>query len=80
MLSDTAGKTAIVDVLVLVSSQPDPSKNPDVLGLVNAQATQAQRFAQNQLDNIHGRLESLHDGSASTFSNHLSITVDGKSL
>ncbi len=80
MLTDAAGKIATVDVLVLVSSQPDPSKNPDVLGLVNAQATQAQRFAQNQLDNIHGRLESLHDGSASTFTNHLSITVDGKSL
>lgn len=80
MLTDATGRTVIVDVLVLVSSQPDPTKNPDVLGLVNAQVTQAQRFAQNQLDNIHGRLESLHDGSATLFANNLSVTVDGKSL
>jgi uncharacterized protein YhjY with autotransporter beta-barrel domain len=81
-LTTSVGSTVTVNVLVLVSNQPDPSKNPDVLGLINAQTEQAQRFAQSQLDNIHGRLESLHDSNGSTalFSNNLSINVDGKSL
>ncbi|MES2312422.1 MAG: autotransporter domain-containing protein, partial [Pseudomonadota bacterium] len=70
-----------VNVLVLVGSQPDPSKNPNVLGLINAQTEQAQRFAQSQLDNIHGRLESLHDvGGTASFSNSLSISLDGRPL
>lgn len=75
------GQSKTVDVLVLVSNQPDPSRNQDVLGLVNAQTMQAERFAQNQLSNIQSRLDSLHDGnSASRFSNNLSISLDGKPL
>jgi outer membrane autotransporter protein len=75
------GQSQTVDVLVLVSNQPDPSRNQDVLGLVNAQTMQAERFAQNQLSNIQSRLDSLHDGnSASRFSNNPSISLDGKPL
>jgi outer membrane autotransporter protein len=75
------GQSQTVDVLVLVSNQPDPSRNQDVLGLVNAQTMQAERFAQNQLSNIQSRLDSLHDGNnASRFSNNLSINLDGKPL
>lgn len=75
------GQSQTVDVLVLVSNQPDPSRNQDVLGLVNAQTMQAERFAQNQLSNIQSRLDSLHDGNdASRFSNNLSISLDGKPL
>jgi uncharacterized protein YhjY with autotransporter beta-barrel domain len=76
----SANGPVTVDVLVLVSKQPDPSKNPDVLGLVNAQTNEAEMFAQSQLDNIRGRLESLHDGGGSLFSNTLSFTLDGKPL
>ena len=78
VLTSSTGSTVTVDVLVLVSSQPNPSKNPDVLGLVNAQTEQAQRFAQSQLDNIDRRLESLHDGGGTAlFSNDLSVSLDG---
>lgn len=81
VLVAASGHQVTIDVLVLVSSQPDPSKNPDVLGLANAQTEQAQRFAQSQLDNIDGRLESLHDGSGTAlFSNTLSISLDGQAL
>ena len=80
VLTPASGAPVTVDVLVLVSKQPDPSKNADVLGIINAQTTQAQVFAQNQLNNIRGRLESLHDGSGSLFSNTLSLSVDGHSL
>ncbi|GLQ46508.1 hypothetical protein GCM10007862_15590 [Dyella lipolytica] len=75
------GHSQMEDVLVLVSNQPDPSRNPDVLGLVEAQAMQAERFAQNQLGNIQSRLDSLHDGNGTArFSNNLSISLDGKPL
>jgi uncharacterized protein YhjY with autotransporter beta-barrel domain len=80
-LTNAAGSSTTVDVLVLVSSQPDPSKNPDVLGIVNAQTMEAQRFAQDELSNIQNRLESLHDGGGDAlFSNTLSIRLDGKPL
>lgn len=81
VLVAASGRQVTIDVLVLVSSQPDPSKNSDVLGLVNAQTEQAQRFAQSQLDNIGGRLERLHDGGgAALFSNALAISLDGHAL
>jgi uncharacterized protein YhjY with autotransporter beta-barrel domain len=80
VLNSTTGNPVTVDLLVLVSKQPDPSKNPDVLGLINAQTTEAEMFAQSQLDNIRGRLESLHDGGGSLFSNTLSFSLDGKPL
>ena len=80
LLTAADGHMATVDVLVLVSSQPDPSKNPDVLGLINAQTMEAQRFAQNQLDNIRQRLESLHDGNQQLFSSTLSMSLNGKPL
>jgi len=80
VLTSAAGDPVTVDVLVLVSRQPDPSKNPDVLGLINAQTNEAQMFAQSQLDNIRGRLESLHDGGGSLFSSSLSLSLDGKPL
>jgi large repetitive protein len=81
VLTAASGRQVTIDVLVLVSSQPDPSKNPDVLGMVNAQSQQAQRFAQGQLDNIQSRLESLHGGGgAALFSNTLSISLDGQPL
>ena len=80
VLSSASGDPITVDVLVLVSKQPDPSKNPDVLGLINAQTNEAEMFAQSQLDNIRGRLESLHDGGGSLFSNTLSLSLNGRPL
>jgi len=80
VLTPSSGAPVTVDVLVLVTKQPDPSKNADVLGIINAQTTQAQIFAQSQLNNIRGRLEGLHDGSGSLFSNTLSLSVDGHPL
>jgi hypothetical protein len=75
------GQSQIEDVLVLMNTQSNPSRNPDVLGLVDAQAMQAERFAQDQLSNIQSRLDSLHDGNGTArFSNNLSISLDGKSL
>lgn len=48
-------------VSVAVSSRPDPSQDPDVIGLLNAQVSSLQRFGQTQIDNVESRLEQLHD-------------------
>ncbi|MDB5534155.1 MAG: hypothetical protein JWO28_2470, partial [Hyphomicrobiales bacterium] len=48
-------------VAVTVNTRPDPSLDPNVRAIVNAQVTAAQRFAQAQIDNITGRLDRLHD-------------------
>lgn len=81
-LTTNGGAILPVSVLVLVSSQPDPSKNADALGIVAAQVEQARRFAQGQLDNIQGRLESLHDRlhDAPAVSNRLTLNVNGRAV
>lgn len=81
VLTAPGGQTQVIDVLVLVNSQPDPSRNPDALAMINAQTMQAKRFAESQLSNIQSRLDSLHDGNATVaFSNNLSISLGGKPM
>ncbi|TCR03934.1 IPT/TIG domain-containing protein [Neorhizobium sp. JUb45] len=41
--------------------RPDPSLDPEVIGLVNAQAASATRLARNQIRNFQSRLERLHN-------------------
>lgn len=40
---------------------PDPTKDPEVTGLLNAQSDSAKGFAQSQIQNFGDRLEQLHD-------------------
>jgi len=40
---------------------PDPSLDPEVIGLLNAQTSAARRFVQVQTRNFQNRLEQLHD-------------------
>ena len=51
--------TSIV-VSMTVNSRPDPSQDPDVIGLINAQASAMERFGQTQMDNIQDHLTELH--------------------
>lgn len=44
-----------------IRARSDPTKDPDVVGLVNAQMATAQRFANTQISNFNERLEALHD-------------------
>ncbi|MBN9085016.1 MAG: Ig-like domain repeat protein [Rhizobiales bacterium] len=53
--------TTSAGVVVTVNARPDPSLDPNVRGIVHAQVTSAQRFAEAQMDNITQRLERLHD-------------------
>ncbi|HTV72556.1 MAG TPA: fibronectin type III domain-containing protein [Candidatus Acidoferrales bacterium] len=80
LLTTGSGTTVTADVLVLVSSQPDPSKNPDVLGLIDAQTSQAQAFAHDQIETIEQRLERARNGASPAFSDGLSVSLNGMTL
>ncbi|WP_028500243.1 autotransporter domain-containing protein, partial [Microvirgula aerodenitrificans] len=55
--------TASGTVTFTVQARPDPSKNAEVIGLVNAQNRSAERFASTQMANFNRRLEQLHQNT-----------------
>jgi uncharacterized protein YhjY with autotransporter beta-barrel domain len=57
----TTTRTYTVTVTRAAIIRPDPSLDPEVIGLLDAQADTATRFAQNQITNFHRRLEQLHN-------------------
>jgi outer membrane autotransporter protein len=60
-LSNATGTSAPATITFAVIARPDPSKDPDVIGLLRAQVDAAKRFAQYQTRNFNNRLEQLHD-------------------
>ena len=62
-LGNAFGTSAPATVTFTVTARPDPSKDAEVAGVVNAQAQAAQHFATNQITNFNDRLEKLHDGN-----------------
>ncbi|KQW78548.1 hypothetical protein ASD03_26050 [Ensifer sp. Root127] len=54
--------------------RPDPSQDAEVIGLINAQAQAAQRFATTQISNFNDRLERLH-GDESRHAQSLNIRM-----
>ncbi|MGH6760857.1 MAG: IPT/TIG domain-containing protein [Phyllobacterium sp.] len=63
-LSNASGTSEPGTVTFTVIARPDPSRDPEVIGLLNAQAQSAQRFAKSQITNFRDRLEQLHDDSS----------------
>jgi outer membrane autotransporter protein len=63
-LSNASGTSAPGTVTFTVIARPDPSRDPEVIGLLNAQAQSAQQFAKAQITNFRDRLEQLHDDSS----------------
>ncbi|MFV3406247.1 autotransporter domain-containing protein [Pseudomonas sp. NY15463] len=47
-------------VTFAVQARPDPTRDAEVIGLLNAQSRAAERFATTQMDNFNRRLEQLH--------------------
>lgn len=56
-----AYRTYTVVVTRAALAFPDPTLDPEVIGLLNAQTSAARRFAQVQTRNFQNRLEQLHD-------------------
>ncbi|PWU31013.1 IPT/TIG domain/outer membrane autotransporter barrel domain-containing protein [Pseudomonas sp. RW407] len=59
-LENTGGNTATSTVTFSVQPRPDPTRDAEVIGLLNAQSRAAERFASTQMDNFNRRLEQLH--------------------
>ncbi len=60
-----------------VVNRPDPSKDPEVRGLLEAQADATRRFATTQINNFQQRLERLHGaGQDGGFDNGLSASYN----
>jgi len=57
-----AGESAPAAVKVDVVGRPDPTRQQNVMGTLNAQVQAAQQFARTQISNFSRRLESLHRG------------------
>ncbi|WP_457322164.1 autotransporter outer membrane beta-barrel domain-containing protein, partial [Stenotrophomonas sp. P5_B8] len=62
------------DYTVQVTQRPDPTRDPEVRGLLSAQADTARRFATSQIENFQQRMQRLHGASRSNgFSNNLGL-------
>ena len=74
-LSNAYAESAPGTVTVAVAPRSDPSKNAEVLGVLDAQADATRRMATGQISNFQQRLQSLHSGTdASGFSNGVTMT------
>ncbi|MEG2804004.1 putative Ig domain-containing protein [Stenotrophomonas sp.] len=72
--TDALGFTGTRDYTVQVTQRPDPTRDPEVRGLLSAQSDAARRFATSQIQNFQQRMQRLHGASRSNgFSNNLSL-------
>ncbi|MCH3156234.1 hypothetical protein K3X33_14770, partial [Listeria monocytogenes] len=58
-----------------VKARPDPSADPVVRGLIDAQDTATRDFARAQIENFGRRHAQLHGGGGSTGNNPIGITL-----
>lgn len=71
-----AGSTSSPGVIsIALSARSDPTKDAEVQGLLSAQASSSRRFANGQISNFQQRLEALHTGNVSSFSNGFTLTA-----
>lgn len=72
--TDALGFTGTRDYTVQITQRPDPTRDPEVRGLLSAQADAARRFASSQIENFQQRMQRLHGASRSNgFSNNLGL-------
>ena len=74
-LSNSFATSAPAVVQVSVAPRRDPSTDPDVSGLINAQVQAAQRFANTQISNYNQRLEALHGTGRAPSRNGLTVAL-----
>jgi uncharacterized protein YhjY with autotransporter beta-barrel domain len=74
-LSNASGSSDPAVLDVAIAPRADPSSDPDVVGLINAQVEAARRFADAQIANYSARLESLHGSGRSRLSTGISVAT-----
>jgi hypothetical protein len=62
--TDAFSNTGSVALSLTIQSRPDPSQDPDVRGINQAQAEAVRRQISTQIENFSVRLEDLRDGTA----------------
>ncbi|MDX8534107.1 putative Ig domain-containing protein [Mesorhizobium sp. VK25A] len=62
-ISNAYATSAVTSITINVESRPDPTKDSEVMGILNAQTEATRRFATSQIDNFQQRLEALHDSN-----------------
>jgi len=62
--TDALGFTGTRAYTITAVERPDPTRDPDVRGLLNAQVESTRRFATTQINNFQQRLENLHGSDA----------------
>ncbi|WP_267225594.1 putative Ig domain-containing protein [Dyella silvae] len=77
-LSNAYATSAPAILSIQVTPRSDPSRNAEVLGILDAQADATRRLAAGQINNFQRRLESLHVGNATGgFTNGISLVSGG---
>ncbi|WP_240990137.1 autotransporter outer membrane beta-barrel domain-containing protein [Cupriavidus taiwanensis] len=74
-LSNAVATSSPALIQVVVTARRDPSTDPDVVGLVNAQIEAARRFASAQIANYNQRLEALHGKGRARSGNQISVVM-----
>lgn len=73
-LSNAYATSAPATLAVTITARPDPTKDAEVMGILDAQADATRRMATGQINNFQRRLESLHRGGGDGFSNGISLS------
>ncbi|RUU04743.1 autotransporter domain-containing protein [Mesorhizobium sp. M7A.T.Ca.TU.009.02.1.1] len=77
-LTGPGGVSDPATVTITVTTRPDPSDDPEVAGLLNAQAQAVQQFAAGQTDNINHRMGALRsEACRKAFANGLELSGQG---
>lgn len=74
-LSNAVATSSPALIQVAVTARRDPSTDPDVVGLVNAQIQAARRFATAQIANYNQRLEALHGKGRAPSGNQITVVM-----
>lgn len=73
-LRNAYATSAPATLALTITARPDPTKDAEVMGILDAQADATRRMASGQISNFQRRLESLHRGGGDGFSNGISLS------
>lgn len=76
-LSSAYATSAPATITFQVQARPDPSADPQVRALLDAQVSASRRFGEAQVGNFQQRLSQLHRGDTGGFSNGLAFAAQG---
>ncbi|HAU4899810.1 TPA: autotransporter domain-containing protein, partial [Aeromonas hydrophila] len=79
-LRNGSGASSASTISFVIQERPDPTKDAEVIGLLNAQTRTAERFASTQMDNFNRRLEQLHQTNCDRTSFNASLRKDDRDV